>query len=177
MRRAHQLRSALQMARATEFVLRLLGKKWSSVAYLGELMAVGGLFHERVAIHAHDAPARMRARFPVGLKSPLMTAKTGFVLLFGRLTRIFAKSDHAADALASARSDVIASRPVATFASSFLRLVARVMEKNFSHHGSGKFFKGGSVTGLANFVADVSGGARFGRLLLRCQRQSRMSEQ
>ena len=159
MRRAHQLRSALQVARATEFVLRLLGKKWGSVAYLGELMAVGGLFHERVAIHARHSPARMGARLPVGLNAPLMTSQTDFVLPFCRLPRIFPEGDHAADALASARGDVIASRAVATFASSFLCLVARVMEKNFPHHGSGKFFKGGSVTGLANFVADVSGRA------------------
>jgi hypothetical protein len=98
----------------------------------------------------------MCARFPVSLNASFMAAKTGLVLYFGGFTRIFAECDQPADTFTAAGGDMIATRAVTIFASSFLRLVARIEQKNSSHHGRREFLKGGSVTGLTNFIADVS---------------------
>jgi hypothetical protein len=51
------------------------------------------------------------------------------------------------------------------------------MEKNFPHHGGGKFFKGGKVTGLADFVADVGSWTGLGRFFFRGQRELDEGEQ
>jgi len=60
---------------------------------------------------------------------------------------------------------VVATRAVTILAGSFFPLIARVEQENFSHHRLGKFFKGGCVASLANFIANVRGGRglwRFG---------------
>jgi hypothetical protein len=62
---------------------------------------------------------------------------------------------------------VIAARTVTVFAGVFLGFVARIVQKYFPHYGLGKFFKGGSVAGFANFRADVGCRLRLGRRFLR----------
>jgi hypothetical protein len=52
------------------------------ISDLGELEAVGRLFHHRVAVYAGNPPHRMRAGLPVGLHSPLVTVQARFVLDF-----------------------------------------------------------------------------------------------
>ena len=54
---------------------------------------------------------------------------------------------------------MIAAGAVTAFACPLLSFVARIEEKNLAHLRLGKFLEGGSVTGLANFVADICGGA------------------
>jgi hypothetical protein len=53
------------------------------------------------------------------------------------------------------------------FTGLLLKLVAWVVEKNFSHLRGGEFFEGGSVASLADFVADVSRRCWFRRFLSR----------
>jgi hypothetical protein len=86
-----------------------------------------------------------------------MTLEASFVLHLDRHWRILTKGDEPADAFAAACGDVIAARSVTVFAALFLSLVARIKQENFTHHGLGKFFKGGRVAGFTNFVADVGG--------------------
>ena len=50
---------------------------------------------------------------------------------------------------------MVAARAVTILTGSFFPLIARVEQENFSHHGLGKFFKGGRVAGLADFVAYI----------------------
>jgi hypothetical protein len=165
------------MALAADFSLRPLAKKRRAVIELGELVTVSGFFHERVAINATHAPSSMRARFPVGLNSTLMTAKTGFILSLHGLPSIFAESNHPTHALAAACRDVIAPGTVTIFAGSFFSLVPWVVEKNFPHHGSGKFLKGGKVTSLADFVADISRRVKLRRFFFRGRKGLGKSEQ
>jgi hypothetical protein len=74
-----------------------------------------------------------------------------------RLAGVFAKRNHSADAFAAARGYVVAAGTVARFTGPFFCFVARVKKKNLPHHGLGKFFKGGRVASLANFIANVGG--------------------
>ncbi len=62
------------MALAAYLGLRLLGEKRRAIAELGELMAVGGFLHQRMAIDACNPPARMGARLPIGLTAALVAA-------------------------------------------------------------------------------------------------------
>lgn len=163
MRRAHELRFPLQVTLPANFRLGSFVKERRLVSDLGQLIAVGGFLHQCVAIDAGDAPACVRARFPVGLKSPLMTTQAGFVLGFRGLPGVFPESDHPANALASSFRHMIASRPVTTFTSLFFRFVARIVQKNFPHHGLGKFFYGGGVASFADLGADISRRSLFGR--------------
>ena len=91
-RRAHELRSALQVALTAYFGLRSIDKKWRDFGKLGQLFAAG-FFHQGMAIDAGKASVRMRARCPIGLNAALMTPKTRVVLDLGGFTRIFAKGD------------------------------------------------------------------------------------
>lgn len=177
MGRAHELRFALEMALAADFSLCPLAKKRRALVDLGELVTVSGFFHERVAINATHATPRVRARFPVGLNSALMTAKTGFILPLHGLTSIFAESNHPTNALAAACRDVIASGTVTIFAGSLFSFVPWVVEKNFPHHGGGEFFKGGSVTSLADLVADISRRVKLRRFFFRGRKGLGKSEQ
>jgi len=167
------------MALTAYFGLRSIDKKWRDFGKLGQLFA-GGFFHQGMAIDAGKASVCMRACCPIGLNAALMTTKARFVLHLRRFTRIFPKRDHAADALAAARSNVVASRPMAILASSFLRLVPWIVEKNLAHHSGRKFFKGGSVASLAHFVTDIGRGGRWTRFsdfLFRRRGQLRKAEQ
>ena len=84
-RRAHQLRFALQMTLTAHFYFRSFGEQKSLVGGLRQLLATS-LLHDGMAVDAGDAPASVRARFPVSLYSPLVAAETRFVLDLGRLT-------------------------------------------------------------------------------------------
>jgi hypothetical protein len=137
-----------------------IDEEWSDIGQLGHLFAAGFL-HKGVAIDTGNTPERVRARFPISLESSLMATETGFILDFGRLARVFAKGDHAANALAAAGGNMGAPRAVTIFAGPFFRLIARVEQENFPHHGLGKFFKGGRVASLANFIADIGGRGRL----------------
>ena len=86
MGRAHELRFALEVALAADFSLRALAKKRRAVIDPGELVTVSRFFHERVAINATHASPRMRARFPIGLHTALMTTEAGLVLDSYRLS-------------------------------------------------------------------------------------------
>ena len=83
---AHELRFPLEMALAADLRLRALAKKRRAVVDLGELISVGGLFHDGVAVNATHAPPRVRARFPIGLHAALMTSEAGLVLDSYRLS-------------------------------------------------------------------------------------------
>jgi len=124
--RAHQLRFSLQMALPAYFRLRSFVEERRFVADFGKLIAVTGLFHYRVAVDAGDAAARVRARFPVGLRAALVALETRLVLNFGGLSGIFAEIDKPADASAPSRSHVITSRTVTGFARLLLAQSARV---------------------------------------------------
>src|SRR6266508_5390555 len=126
------------MTLAAYFRLRSFVKERRLISDLGELIPIGGFLHDGVAINASDATPRVRTGFPVSLHSPLMTAKTRFILDFRRLTRVFTERNQFADALTAACRDVITPRTVAILASSFFRFVAGVIEKNFSHLCLGK---------------------------------------
>jgi len=162
-RRAQELRFSLQMALAADFGLRSLVEERRLISDLGELEAIRGFLHHRVAVDASYAAARVRACVPVGLHTAPMAAKTSFVLDFRGLTRVFAERNHVADALAASGSNMVAAGTVATLASPLLRFVARVEEKNFAHLRLGKFFKLDRVAGFADFVADVSRRPRLRR--------------
>lgn len=136
-----------------------LGKERSGLTGFGKLMLIARLFHDRMAVDAGKTAARMSARLPIGLDAALVASKTRLVLNLGGLAGIFAKRNKAAYAFTASRGNVIATRTVTIFASSFFRLVARMVQKNLSHHGGREILKGRSMTGLANLVADVSGRA------------------
>ena len=172
-RRTHQLRFALEMTLTAHFYFRSFGGEKSLVGSLRQLLATG-LLHDRVTVDAGDSPAGMRARLPVSLYAPLMTAQTSFILNFSRLPRIFAETDQAADTFATAGGDVVAAGAVTAFASPLLGFVARVEKKDFPHLGLGKFFKLIGVAGLADFVADIGGRRWLGRFFFR--RKSRSSK-
>ena len=89
MRRAHELRFPLQVTLPAHFRLGSFVKERRLVTDLGQLEAVAGLFHQRVAVDASYAPACMRTGFPIGLYAALMATETGFVLDFRRLPGSF----------------------------------------------------------------------------------------
>lgn len=165
--RALELRLSLQVALAAHFRLGSLIEKNRLVPYLRQLETISGLFHDRMAIDAGHSAPRVRTRPPVSLDASLVAAKADIVLHLRRLSRVFAKCDQPADAFASTGGNVIASWTVAALAGLLLHGVARIVEKNFPHHGSGKFFKGWSVASFANFIANVGSWIRFGRLFFR----------
>jgi hypothetical protein len=68
------------MTLAADFRLRALAKERGPVTNLGELISVGGFLHDGVAVNATHAAPRMRARFPIGLHTALMTSEAGLVL-------------------------------------------------------------------------------------------------
>ena len=92
-RRAHQLGFSLQMTLAANFGLGPFVEERGSVSDLGQLVTVGELLHDGVAVDAGDSPARVRTRFPIGLNSSLMAGETGLVLNLGGLAGIFTKRD------------------------------------------------------------------------------------
>lgn len=124
-RRAHELRLALQVALTAHFYFGSLVEKRSLVAKFRQLLT-GRFLHYGVAVNAGDAAAFVGAHLPVGLDAALVAAETGFVLDLGRLSRVLAERDHPPDAFSSAPSNVIAARTVATLAGARLSLVARV---------------------------------------------------
>ena len=73
------------MTLTADFRLRALVKERGLVANLGELISVGGFLHDGVAVYATHAAPRMRARFPIGLYTALMTSEAGLVLESCRL--------------------------------------------------------------------------------------------
>jgi hypothetical protein len=158
MRRAHELGLALQMTLTANFDFRSINTERRYVGQFRELLAAG-LCHQRVTVDASQTAVRVRARLPVSLNAALVAAETRFVLHIGGLARILAERDYTSRPFAAARGDVIAARAVAIFASSLLGFVTWIDQKNFPHQGGREFFKGGSVTGLTNFVADVGGRA------------------
>jgi len=81
--RTHELGFPLQMALAADLYLRSLVKKGRLVVDLGELEAVGGFLHDRVAVGANNSTSGMRACFPVGLHSLLMALEASVVLDLG----------------------------------------------------------------------------------------------
>jgi hypothetical protein len=95
------------------------------------------------------------ACLPIGLNAALVTLEAGFVLNFNGLTRTFPKRDEPADAFPSTCGDVIAAGTMAGFTGLFLCLVSGIEQKNFPHHGLGKFFKLRGMASFADFVADV----------------------
>jgi len=80
---AHELGFSLQVALAADFYLCPLVKERCLVANLGELEAVGGLLHDRVAVGANNSTTGMRACKPIGLNSSLMALEAGVVLHAG----------------------------------------------------------------------------------------------
>ena len=157
-RGTHQLRLALQMALTAYLGLRALVKKRRLVGDLGELVTIGGFFHQSMAVDAGNAPARMLACLPVGLHAPLMTPEACRVLHLGGLARVFTESDHAAGTLAAAGGNMVAAGTVTVLTGLLLHGVARIVEKNLAHFRRRKFFEGGSMASLAHFGADVGGG-------------------
>ncbi len=154
---AHELGFSLQMALSANLDLRLLVEERCLVVHLSQLESVAGLLHESMAIHAGNAPTGMGACPPVGLNASLMTLQTGFVLTLRRFSRVFAKRHETPDPSTAASGNVVASRPVATFTGPLFRFVARIEKEDLSHHRLGKFLNLRTVTGLTNFVADISG--------------------
>jgi len=148
---------ALEVALTTDFDFCAIDAKGTYVGKLCQLLTAG-FFHQGVAVDASDTPASVRARLPVGLNPSLMAAQASFVLDLDGLTRVFAKSDESAHTFTAAGGDVIAAGTVTVFAGPRLSLVARIEEENLAHLRLGKFFEGGSMTGLANFIADISSG-------------------
>ena len=120
-----------------------------------------------MAIRATEPPAGVGARRPVRLNAFLMTLQTGFILDADRYRGILAECDQPANAFTAAGGDVVAAGPMAVFAGLFLSFVARIKEKNFPHHGLGKFFRLRGVASLTNFGADVGGRRFFGGFLSR----------
>lgn len=163
-RRAIELGFSLQVALTANLGLSSLVKERRLLTNLDELILIGRLFHHLMAGDTSQPAARVRTGFPIGLDAALMATETRFVLYFRGLPRIFAKGDHPANAFAAASGNMGAARAVAILAGSFFCLITRVVQEDFSHHGLGKFFKGGGVAGLANFVADVGGGGGLGGL-------------
>src|SRR6266508_1613346 len=140
------------MTLAAYFRLRSFVKERRLISDLGELIPIGGFLHDGVAINASDATPRVRTGFPVSLHSPLMTAKTRFVLDLCRFTRVFTERNHATDALAPSGSNMVAAGAVTALTSPLLCFVARVIEKNLSHLRLGKLLKLRNVTGFTDFV-------------------------
>jgi len=81
---AHELGFSLQVALAADLNLSSLVEKDSFVVDLGQLEAVGGLLHDRVAVGANNSTTGMGACLPVGLNSLLMALEAGVVLDLGR---------------------------------------------------------------------------------------------
>jgi hypothetical protein len=155
------------MTLAANFRLGAFGEKWRVLSDFGELEAIGGFLHDRVAINATDTPARVRARIPIRLDSTLMTREAGLILKLNGFPGILPERDQSADALSAAGSDVIASRSMAILASLSLGFVPRIEQKNFAHHGLGKLFELRRVASLTDFVPDIGrrfllGGTGFG---------------
>ena len=138
MRRAHELRFSLEVTLATNLRLGAFGGEDRLVINHSQLITIGSLYHDGMTVHAGYASAGVWTRFPIGLNAALMTAQARFVLNLGGLTRIFAKCEHATDALAATRSDVITTWSVAAFTNSFFRFVARIVQENFAHQRAGK---------------------------------------
>ena len=164
MRRTQQLSFSLQVALAANLNLGSINEERRYIGQLCHLLPAGFL-HQRMAVHARESPARMRARLPVGLDAALVTAEANFVLHCRGFTRVFTKCDQPADAAPAARGDVVASWAVTTLASPLLRFSARVEKKNFPHHGLGKFLELVGMACLADFVADVCSRRFFDRFL------------
>jgi len=156
-RRAHQLRFSLQMTLAADFGLSALVKEGSLIADLSKLEAIGGLLHNHVAVHASDPAARVGARLPIGLKSPLVTSKTDLALDPGGLSGVLAKCNQSAHASAATGGYVVASRAVTGFARLFFKIVAGVEQKNLAHQCLGEFLELGRVAGLADLSSYVRG--------------------
>ena len=159
------------MALAANLGFGPLIKKRRLLAGFHELMPVGGLFHHLMAGDTSQPAVRVGTRFPVSLNAALMATETSVVLDSCRLARVLAKGDHPANALATACGSMVAARAVTILAGSFFPLIARVEQENFPHHRLGKFFKGGRVASLTNFIADVGGGG-----WLRCSRFRRPND-
>ena len=123
---AHELGPSLQVTLTANLCLGPLVRKNSLVADLGELEAVGSLFHNGMAIDAGDSAAGMRARLPVGLDSSLMALETGFVLDLGGDWRILTECDQSAHALSSAGRHVVAPRTMAGLACLSLKIIAGI---------------------------------------------------
>ena len=81
-RGAHKLAFSLEVALAAHLDLGALVEEHRLVVDFGKLIAITGLFHDRVAIDAGKTAAGVGARFPVGLHATLVAAETGFVLDF-----------------------------------------------------------------------------------------------
>ena len=177
MRRAHQLRLALEMALAADLDLRPLVKERSFVIYLRKLETVAGFLHDGVTVGARYAPARVRACFPIRLHAALVTLETGLVLRFCRLSGILAECNQAADASAAAGSDMVAPRTVTGFTSLFFDLIAGVEQKDLAHHRLREFFELRGVAGSANLVARVSRRSRRRRLLFRRPERRQITKQ
>jgi hypothetical protein len=120
------------MALAADFNFRAVDAKGSYIGHLRELLATG-FFHQRMAVDARQTAASMRARLPVSLNAALVADEARRVLDFGGLTRILAERNQPPDTFTAASGDMIAARAVTIFASSFLRLVARIVQKNLAH--------------------------------------------
>src|SRR4029450_9960109 len=130
MGRAHELGFSLQVALTTNLGLGPLVKERRLLTNLGELILVGRPLHQRMAGDTSQPAVCVGTRFPIKLHAALMATKTSFVLDFRWLPRVFAKRDHPADALATARSHVVAARAVTILAGSFFPLIARVEQEN-----------------------------------------------
>jgi hypothetical protein len=154
--RTIKLGFTLQVALKANVCLGPLSEKDGLILDASELILRARLLHYRMAIDASDAAASVRARLPISLDSALVAGKANRILDLGRLSRILSEADQTPRSSTTARRDVVASRPVTALAGSSFGLIARVEEKNLTHHRLGKFLKLRCVTGLANFVADIS---------------------
>ena len=154
-RRALERGHPLKVTLTADLYLRPLVEKWISVTDLGQLEAVGGLLHDRVAVGANNSPASMGARLPVGLNSLLMALEAGVVLDMGGHRRIRTECDEPAHTLSPSFSHVLARRTMAGLAGLFLKIVAGIEEENFPHLGFREFLKLGGVAGLADLSAHI----------------------
>jgi len=156
-RRALERGHPLKVTLTADLYLRPLVEKWISVTDLGQLEAVGGLLHDRVAVNTSQATSSMRACLPVGLNAFLMALETGFVLNLGGLTGIFAESPLQTHTLSSSFSHVIARRAVATLASLFLKIIAGIEEEYLPHLGFRELLELGGMAGLADLGPHIGG--------------------
>ena len=163
--RAVELRLSLRVTLTANFYFRPPVEERCLLTNLYELKTVGRFLHQGMTGDTGKTSVCVGTRRPIGLDAPLMASEAGSILNHGRLPRIFSKRNESAYTASSTGRDVIASWPVAILARLFLSFVSGIEQKDFPHHGLGKFFKLRWVAGFANFAANVRGGRglwRFG---------------
>src|SRR6266511_863252 len=145
-RGAHLLRPLLEVARPAGFDL---GRP-------GELMTWGDFFHHLVATGARHAARLVRAALPEEMGTlGVARGAHGVALFDGRLV-VLGERDHPADALASARLDVLLTRAVTILAAHALSGISRLLEEQAAHPGRLELLERLFVAALAGLRADVA---------------------